>query len=43
MWILILLVVIGMGTIVGLLKEQSNQNKKIIELLEEMKIRNTPR
>jgi preprotein translocase subunit YajC len=37
MWILLLLVVIGVGTIVGLLKEQSNQNKRIIELLEEIK------
>jgi len=37
MWILLLLVVIGVGTIVGYLKEQSNQNKRIIELLEEIK------
>lgn len=34
MWILSLLIVIGIGTIVGFLKEQSNQNKRIIELLE---------
>lgn len=36
MWILSLLIVIGVGTIVGLLKEQSKQNKIIIELLEEI-------
>ncbi|MGO4890636.1 hypothetical protein ACJ2A9_23120 [Anaerobacillus sp. MEB173] len=36
LWILLLLVVIGIGTIIGYLKEQSNQNKRIIELLEEM-------
>ncbi|WP_255639629.1 hypothetical protein [Aquibacillus saliphilus] len=36
MWILLLLVVIGVGTIVGLLKEQSNQNKKIIKILEDI-------
>jgi preprotein translocase subunit YajC len=35
-WILLLLIVIGVGTIVGLLKEQSNQNKRIIELLEDI-------
>ncbi len=37
MWILLLLVVIGVDTIVGQLKEQSNQSKRIIELLEEIK------
>jgi preprotein translocase subunit YajC len=31
-----LLIVVGMGTIVGFLKEQSNQNKRITELLEEI-------
>ncbi|MGO4889438.1 hypothetical protein ACJ2A9_16945 [Anaerobacillus sp. MEB173] len=36
MWVILLLIVIGVGTIVGLLKEQSNQNKRIIELLEEI-------
>ncbi|WP_281248918.1 hypothetical protein [Bacillus alkalicellulosilyticus] len=36
MWIFLLLIVIGVGTIVGYLKEQSNQNKRIIELLEEI-------
>ncbi|WP_416150082.1 hypothetical protein ACM26V_03540 [Salipaludibacillus sp. HK11] len=40
MWILLLFVVIGVGTIVGYLKEQSNQNKRIIELLEEIKNEN---
>lgn len=35
--ILLFFVVIGIGTIIGLLKEQSNQNKRIIELLEERK------
>lgn len=34
MWILWLLIFIGVGTIIGLLKEQSNQNKRMIELLE---------
>jgi preprotein translocase subunit YajC len=29
-------VVIGIGTMIGLLKEQSSQNKKIIKLLEEI-------
>lgn len=37
MWLLLILIVIGIGTIIGLLKEQSNQNKRIIELLEEEK------
>ncbi|WP_257008412.1 hypothetical protein [Bacillus sp. FJAT-45350] len=37
MWILILIIVIGMGTIIGYLKEQSSQNKRIIELLEDIK------
>ncbi|WP_404460803.1 hypothetical protein [Sutcliffiella horikoshii] len=37
LWILLFLVVIGIGTIIGLLKEQLNQNKRIIELLEERK------
>ena len=36
MWIFSLLVVIGVGTIVGFLKEQSSQNKRIIDLLEEI-------
>lgn len=36
MWIFSLLIVIGVGTIVGFLKEQSNQNKRIIKLLEEI-------
>ncbi|MFN7253490.1 MAG: hypothetical protein ACK4M9_22355 [Anaerobacillus sp.] len=36
MWILLLLVLIGVGTIVGYMKEQSKQNKRIIELLEEI-------
>lgn len=36
MWLFSLLIVIGVGTIVGFLKEQSNQNKRIIELLEEI-------
>ncbi|WP_421383294.1 hypothetical protein ACOJQI_02675 [Bacillus salacetis] len=36
MWIFTLLIVIGVGTIVGFLKEQSKQNKRIIELLEEI-------
>lgn len=36
MWILSLLIVVGVGTIVGFLKEQSQQNKRIIELLEEI-------
>ncbi|EDL65744.1 hypothetical protein [Bacillus sp. SG-1] len=36
MWILALLIVVGVGTIVGFLKEQSKQNKRIIELLEEI-------
>jgi preprotein translocase subunit YajC len=30
------IVVIGIGTMIGLLKEQSNQNKKIIKLLEKI-------
>jgi hypothetical protein len=30
------IVVIGIGTMVGLLKEQSSQNKKIIKLLEKI-------
>ncbi|WP_264191589.1 hypothetical protein [Metabacillus litoralis] len=37
MWIFSLLIVVGVGTIIGFLKEQSNQNKRIIELLEEIK------
>ncbi|WP_255717036.1 hypothetical protein [Salipaludibacillus sp. CUR1] len=36
MWILILLAVIGIGTIIGYLKEQTKQNKRMIELLEEI-------
>ncbi|WJV31892.1 hypothetical protein QTG56_25000 (plasmid) [Rossellomorea sp. AcN35-11] len=36
MWIFALLIVVGVGTIVGFLKEQSKQNKRIIELLEEI-------
>ncbi|MDG5471314.1 hypothetical protein P6709_06110 [Jeotgalibacillus sp. ET6] len=40
MWIFILLIVIGIGTIVGYMKEQSNQNKRIIALLEEMNRKN---
>ncbi len=36
MWILILFVIIGIGTIISYLREQSIQNKKIIELLEEL-------
>lgn len=36
MWIFLLFIVIGIGSIVGFLKEQSTQNKRIIELLEEM-------
>jgi hypothetical protein len=36
MWIFTLLIVVGVGTIVGFLKEQSNQNRRIIELLEEI-------
>jgi hypothetical protein len=37
MWIFLLFIVIGVGTIIGFLKEQSKQNKRIIELLEEIK------
>jgi len=37
LWILLILVVTGIVTIIGLLKEQLNQNKRIIELLEERK------
>ncbi|WP_262359931.1 hypothetical protein [Gracilibacillus massiliensis] len=37
MWIFTLLIVVGVGTICGFLKEQSKQNKRIIELLEEIK------
>jgi preprotein translocase subunit YajC len=36
MWFFYLLIVVGVGTMVGFLKEQSNQNKRIIELLEEI-------
>lgn len=36
MWLFSLLIVIGVGTIVGFLKEQSNQNKRIIELLKDV-------
>ncbi|WNF38357.1 hypothetical protein RJD24_08020 [Bacillaceae bacterium IKA-2] len=36
MWILILFIIIGIGTIISYLREQSQQNKKIIELLEEI-------
>ncbi|WP_281244237.1 hypothetical protein [Anaerobacillus arseniciselenatis] len=36
MWILIIFVIIGIGTVISYLREQSNQNKKIIELLEEI-------
>ncbi|WP_281170469.1 hypothetical protein [Alteribacter aurantiacus] len=35
--VLLVLIVIGLGTAVGLLKEQSGQNKKIIALLKEMR------
>ncbi|WP_276608227.1 hypothetical protein [Aquibacillus halophilus] len=37
MWIFTLLIAVGVGTIVGFMKEQSSQNKRIIELLEEIK------
>lgn len=36
MWVLLLFVLIGVGTIVGFLKEQSKQHKRIIELLEKI-------
>ncbi|WP_268874499.1 hypothetical protein [Rossellomorea aquimaris] len=36
MWIFSVLIVVGVGTIVGFLKEQFKQNKRIIELLEEI-------
>lgn len=36
MWIFLLIVIIGLGTIIGFLKEQSKQNKKIIEILEDI-------
>ena len=36
MWIFSILIVVGVGTIVGILKEQSMQNKRIIELLEQI-------
>ncbi|MGJ9384499.1 hypothetical protein [Salipaludibacillus sp. CF4.18] len=35
MWILLTLIIIGVGTIIGQLKEQTNQNERIIELLKE--------
>jgi hypothetical protein len=34
MWILLTLIIIGIGTVISLLKEQTNNQKKIIELLE---------
>jgi hypothetical protein len=37
MWILLTLIIIGIGTIISLLKEQTNNQKKIIELLERNK------
>jgi hypothetical protein len=37
MLLFFIVVVIGIGTIIGLLKEQLNQNKRIIKLLEEIK------
>jgi len=36
MWILILLITIGMGTMIRLLNEQSKQNKQMIEILEKI-------
>ncbi len=35
MWVLMLIVIIGISTIISLLREHSKQNKRIIELLEE--------
>ncbi|WP_409251664.1 hypothetical protein V1502_16205 [Bacillus sp. SCS-153A] len=35
--IFLVVVVVGIGTMIGLLKEQSRQNKKIIKLLEDIK------
>jgi preprotein translocase subunit YajC len=36
LYLLLGIVVIGIGTMIGLLKEQSSQNKKIIKLLEKI-------
>ncbi len=36
MWILLILILIGIGTVIGYLKEHSKQNKRIIELLEKL-------
>lgn len=36
MWILIVIVIIGIGTVISYLRDQKNQNEKIIELLQEL-------
>ncbi|WP_096154142.1 MULTISPECIES: VOC family protein [Bacillus] len=41
MWVMILIIIIGISTIIALLREQLKQNKRIIELLEEEKNNNS--
>ncbi|MDE5416036.1 hypothetical protein [Alkalihalobacterium chitinilyticum] len=40
MWIFLVIIIIGLGTVIGYLQEQTKQNKRIIELLEDLNRKN---